>query len=232
MEKVNYATAIPRFLWWGFKRASWPERLIVVTGFLLLLGLVWPADESDAEQGTIRWQSSSVSFHLDGNGWGGQTTNANAVRRADNEWRDDSEWDPTVVSSSGDNDIHWGDAPKTNGAAWGKCSVPTGSNGSWAKECTKTQGGYIIESDIVFNSGKTWGSNGSRVQGAAVHELGHSGGLKHDLPYLDELGDILNMNCNPDLATRWTMCPVWNSSNIGDAASLQDNDIQDADAMY
>lgn len=230
---ARYATAVPRFLWWGFKRASWPERLIVVTGAPLLLGLVWPADDSDALQGSFRWQPSSVSFHLDGGGWSGTlTAYANAVRRADDEWRDNTDWDPTVVSSSVGNDIHWGDDPSANNDPWRRCDAPTGQNGPWAIECTKTGSGYITESDIVFNGDRSWGSDGSLVQGVATHELGHSGGLKHDLPYLDVDGNILNAFCDPQLESRWTMCTYWEAHNIGDAESLEANDEADANAMY
>ncbi len=230
---IHYSTAVPRFLWWGFKRASWPERLIVVTAALLLLGLVWPADEGDALQGSVRWQPSSVNFHLAGSGWGGTlTAYANAVRRADNEWRDNTDWDPTVVSTSVGNDIHWGDDPVANDTPWRDCDAPTGVNGDWAIECTKTKSGHITESDIVFNEDKPWGSDGSLVEGVATHELGHSGGLKHDLPYLDVDGNVLNAHCDPQLESRWTMCSVWNEDNVADAASLQANDEADANAMY
>ena len=233
VDMVNYATAVPRFLWWGFKRAGWVERAIVVTSALLLLGLVWPADESDALQGSHRWKSSSVDFHLDGGGWSGASTAyANAVRRADNEWRDNTDWDPTVVSSSVGNDIHWGDDPVANSGSWTNCEAPTGSNGDWAIECTKTRSGFISESDIAFNEDKAWGSNGDLVQGVATHELGHSGGLRHDLPFLDADGNVLNANCDPSLDSRWTMCGVWNASNVADAASLENNDEADANAMY
>lgn len=102
----------------------------------------------------------------------------------------------------------------------------------WGRECTKVDDTHIVESDIVFNQDKSWGNDGSRVLGVAVHELGHSGGLKHDPPYMDIDGRVLNMHCNPRLASRWTMCPGSNASNAAAKGTLEQHDIDDANAMY
>lgn len=214
---------------------NWILRATILAGAILLLGLIWPADPGESARGEHAWASSSVSFHLAGNNWATtEVVYKNAVRQADNVWRDNTNWDPIIVTSAQNNDIHWGDQPVANvGDPWGdKCPVPTGSDGSWARECTKVTGEHITESDIVFNQDKNWGRDDSRVLGVAVHELGHSGGLKHDAPYMDIDGMVMNMHCNPRLTSRWTMCPGSNPSNAAWKATLERHDIDDANAMY
>ena len=218
---VNYATAVPRFLWWGFKRAGWIERAIVVTGFLLLLGLVWPADKSDALLGSHGWANATQYYEFEGSGWNDlgsdRSSYQDAIEDAINTWDDVSEFDPAISSSERENDIHWGDRL----SGWNGCHPPTGSNGVWAKECTKVANGHISESDIVFNKDQTWDT--SRLEGIAAHEIGHSGGLAHD--------PANHAGCNLDFEDRWTMCPT---TTAGEAwwATPQNRDITYMNVWY
>lgn len=216
------ALAIPNFLWWGFKRAGWVERAIVVTGFLLLLGLAWPADDSDAAYGGPPWESDDPSYEFEGDGWADLGSNRsayeNAISDAADTWSSDSDFNPSVSSAASDNDIHWGDDPD----GWNGCEAPTGSGGSWAKECTRTRSGYIIESDIVFNEEKTW--NTGRLQGIATHEFGHSGALAHDSSGATA--------CLHSFQQRWTMCPTATASNASWWSTPETHDISDMNYWY
>lgn len=213
---------------------NWILRATILAGAILLLGLIWPADHGQSAQGTHRWASSAVNFHTAGNWPGAEQAHIVAIQSADDVWRDNTNWDPSIVPTEQANDIYWGESPVANvGAAWTTCLVPVGRRGAWAIECTKTsRNSLIVESDIAFNRFKDWGSDGSRVLGVAVHELGHSAGLIHDPPYRDAAGNILNVNCNPRSPDRWTMCSGSNASNVADKATLEQHDIDDANALY
>ena len=221
---VSYATAIPRFLWWGFKRASWVERAIVVTGFLLLLGLVWPADDSNAALGTLAWDNPSQSFEFSGSGWnalGNKSASYQlSVSAAATTWRTSTDYQPSTTANESDNDVHW----ETQPSGWSsKCTRPTGSGGSWAVECTKKFKGTteMSESDIIFNKDKSWDL--LLIEGIAAHEFGHSGGLEHD-----ELSE-----CNPLSDTdRYTMCPGGTIAQKKEKRSLEPNDISDMNQKY
>ena len=221
---VNYATAVPRFLWWGFKRASWVERAIVVTGALLLLGLVWPADESDAAVGTLAWDSPTQSFEFSGSGWDDLGSNSASyqlsVSTAATTWRNSTDYNPSTTANESDNDVHWGTQP----SGWGSnCTRPTGSGGSWAIECTKKYSGTteISESDIVFNKDKGWDL--LLIEGIAAHEFGHSGGLIHDAR------SVCNSLSDTD---RYTMCPGGTEAQKREKRSLTSHDISDMNSKY
>lgn len=217
-----------------FIGGNWILRATILAGAILLLGLIWPADHGQSAQGTHRWASSAVNFHTAGNWPGAEQAHIVAIQSADDVWRDNTNWDPSIVPTEQANDIYWGESPVANvGAAWTTCLVPVGRTGAWAIECTKTsRRSLIVESDIAFNRFKDWGSDGSRVLGVAVHELGHSAGLIHDPPYRDAAGNILNVHCNPRSPDRWTMCSGSNASNVADKATLEQHDIDDANALY
>ncbi|MXX81188.1 MAG: hypothetical protein F4Y69_09190 [Chloroflexi bacterium] len=221
---ADHAMAIPRFLWWGFKRASWVERAIVVTGLLLLLGLVWPAEDSGAAVGTLAWDNPSQPFEFSGSGWADlgddEDRYQSAVSTAVTTWSDRTDYSPWITVGESDNDIHWGSQP----SGWGSsCRRPTGSGGSWAIECTKKYSGTseISESDIVFNKDKSWDT--LLVEGIAAHEFGHSGGLVHDT----------RSECNALSDTeRYTMCPGGTVAQKKEKRSLTSHDITDMNSKY
>ena len=213
---VRYATALPRFFWWGFKRASWVERAIVVTGFLLLLGLVWPADESDAAVGKWKWADPDQYWEFEKTGW--NEARKDAIRDAAATWESETDFNPRITTLEVDNDITWGQLPHP----WdSSCSIPTGSTLARVCRLKTPGGGALVEVDIIFNSAKTW-SPIVRLEGVAAHEFGHGGGLKHDLADECDGGD-------PDLNT---MCPTVQWSNAGSWATLEASDISDMNSIY
>lgn len=222
MPATRYVTALPRFLWWGFKRASWVERAIVVTGLLLLLGLVWPADDSDAAQGLHSWPSANVAFEFEGTGWGGlsaanRTAYQGGVRDAIAEWVAETDYSPSIGTHPR-NDIHWGDRP----AGWNaSCSAYTSAAQSFAKACKRFNSyWHITESDVYFNHLRSW--TRASVEGIATHEFGHTGGLNHDHAH----------ECTDSPATRYTMCPEIPESDRDEWSSLEDHDIDDMNQKY
>ncbi len=213
----NALTAVPRFLWWGFKRASWLERAIVVTALLLLLGLLWPADDSDAALGDRKWSTPDVEFHRTGTWTGANQSWLNAVDDGAERWEDATDWNPVVVSTAQENDILW----STLLQGWTKCTEPTGT--IWAKTCIRFNKStkIISETDISFNPRKSWSTG--RVLGIATHEFGHAGGLEHDPN---------NSSCEPDFTGRFTMCEYFTTTNASWAGHLETHDIEDANEKY
>jgi len=84
----------------------------VVSGFLLLLGLVWPAEDSEAIVGGSGWPVPNPAFMVSGSGWStvgsNETSYKGAVRDAASHWGSESEFAPRFVSNSTVNDITWG----------------------------------------------------------------------------------------------------------------------------
>lgn len=221
---LRWSSALPRFLWWGFKRASWPERAIVVTGCLLALGLAWPADDSDAALGLHSWPTASVSFDFEGTGWGtlsaaNRTAYQGAIEDAADEWDGDTDYAPSIVTTSTNNDIHWGDRP----SGWNSsCSAYTSAGQGYAKLCKRFNSyWHITEADMLFNQHRTtW--TASIVRGIATHEFGHSGGLNHDQA----------SECQGSWPSRYTMCPSTNDTNAHHWSSLEQHDIDDMNQKY
>ena len=202
---------------------NWQIRAIVAASMFLTVGLVLPSPTGDAAEGTMAWPSSQVNFHKEGDWSNVPEEYEDALGLADNEWRDRSDWDPKIVSAAQDNDIHWDEAPD----GWGtKCQEYQSSSESWGKACLKNLSGTdeLSEADILFNKYKTW--NSARVEGIAVHELGHAGGLKHDPdPPTEPM-------CASTEADRYTMCRLFTSTNAGWAASIEQHDIDDVNNKY
>lgn len=200
---------------------SWLSRATLLTGVVLVVGLLLPVESGDASRGSSAWPDPTVRFHRDGDWSSASQTRINEILDADDEWRDDTDFQPWIVTSAQDNDIMWGERP----AGWsaGRCLVPTG--GAFALECTKVLSGdktVMTESDIIVNVGKSWTRNA--LTGIMVHELGHSGGLAHDLH-----GSV---RCGSTDIGRWTMCPRFTMSNAEWAATLEQHDIRDMDRKY
>ena len=107
-----------------------------------------------------------------------------------------------------------------------KCEAFQASDTTWGKACQKTATGTneLTEVDILFNEHQTW--NSARVEGIAVHELGHAGGLKHDPdPPTEPM-------CASTEADRYTMCRTFTPTNAGWAASIEQHDITDVNTKY
>ena len=87
--------------------------------------------------------------------------------------------------------------------------------------------GFIIESDIEFDSAESW-YKGTGTPSAtqydgwsvAAHEFGHALGLDHT-----------NLSCNGSISTRPTMCPTYSKGKIY-ARTLHADDEDGLDALY
>lgn len=150
----------------------------------------------------------------------------NAVLKADDEWSENTRWNPIITTSPVDNGIYWGNG--ANPWAGRMCTPPTTTDDAWGKECKRYIGTRITNSQIMMNASKSWDSE--RVQGIMTHELGHTGGLTHDPIYTAELPST--STCQSTNRHRWTMCSLFSRSNAGWAASTERHDRDDADATY
>lgn len=205
---------------------NWRTGGIAVALVLIVLGLALPAHEGDAAVGTLAWDSPTVNFQKHGDWSAVPEEHQDALGWADDEWRNNSAWQPRITSGSGRNGIYWGVAPP--GWSAGKCERPSAhpTRTFRARECTRKLKGTteIVESDIVFNSTLTW--TAAQVRGVATHELGHSAGLEHDP---EAPG---NPMCAQSYLHRWTMCGQWRPNNLAWAASLEQHDIDDVNMKY
>ena len=211
-----------RPLGWG----DWIARSTAVAAVLLILGLFVPHPSSDAAQGTRSWDSGTVYFERKGDWSSVSNGYRNSVLRADNEWADNTRWNPIITASPADNGIYWGNDEEP--WAGRTCTPPVASDDAWGKECKRFVGTRITNSEIMMNAAKTW--DGGRVQGIMTHELGHSGGLTHDPVYTSELPGT--STCQSTNQHRWTMCSKFTKSNASWAKSTERHDRDDADAMY
>ena len=204
---------------------NWRVRGIAVALVLIVLGLTLPAPSSDAARGTKMWPSANVDFELKGY-WTSATTDLlRGVRDADDEWRNNTNWHPRIVTTTQANGVYWDSRPPVG--RWKKCAVPTPS--MFAKACIRSVGSTINLVDIMFVSTRTW-STREQVMGIMVHELGHAAGLKHDPVYNSELPQT--STCELNTRSRWTMCAYFTETNAAWAATLEQHDINDANAMY
>ncbi len=208
-------------------RGGWLSRSIGVAALLLVLGLTLPQPSSDAAQGTKSWASSTVYFERKGDWSSVPIDYRNAVLRADNEWADNTRWNPIITASPAHNGIYWGNG-EDPWAGVARCTAPVATNDAYGKECTWVTGSSITRSEIIMNTAKTWDSG--RVQGIMTHELGHSGGLTHDPVYTAEIPST--STCQSTNQHRWTMCSKFTQTNASWAASTERHDRDDADAMY
>ena len=202
--------------------SNWQVRTMVVASLFLIAGLVLPV-AGDAAVGDKAWPSGQVNFHKAGDWSNVPEEYEDVLGMADNEWRDRTDWDPKIVSSAQNNDIHWGGQPD----GWNtKCQAFQTSDTTWGKACLKVVPGTneLTEVDILFNEHQSW--NSARVEGIAVHELGHAGGLKHDPDAPTE------PMCASTEADRYTMCRTFTATNAGWAASIEQHDITDVNTKY
>lgn len=209
------------------QQADWLTKTILVAATLLVVGLVLPDSSSFAAQGTKSWPDATVYFERHGDWSSVPLTYRNAVLRSDDEWRDHTSWDPTIVASPSNNAIYWGN-DEDPWAAVSDCNAPVSSSDAWGTECTWARGTTITRSEIMMNASKTW--DRGRVQGIMTHELGHAGGLTHDPVYTAELPST--STCQSTNEHRWTMCSKFTKTNASWAASTEQHDRDDADAMY
>ena len=86
----------------------WEVRAIVVALAFLVTGLVLPVPPGNAVTGIITWPTPDIDFQKDGD-WSDVAEEwEDSLGLADNEWRNNTDWNPTLVGSSQDNDIYWG----------------------------------------------------------------------------------------------------------------------------
>ncbi len=205
---------------------GWLGRSIGVAALLLVLGLTLPQPSSDAAQGTKSWASSTVYFERKGDWSSVPNSYRNAVLRADNEWADNTRWNPIITASPAHNGIYWGN--DEDPWASRSCTPPVSTSDAFGKECKRFVPGRITNSEIMLNAARSWDSD--RVQGVMTHELGHSGGLTHDPVYTAEIPST--STCQSTNQHRWTMCSKFLDDNASWAASTERHDRDDADAMY
>lgn len=158
---------------------NWRVRGIAVALALIVLGLALPTPDGNAARGPYEWASSSVNLVREGYWSGASVDSVNGVLAADDEWRQHTNWQPRIVSSPQVNGIYWGEQALRSSGSWGTCRLPTASDTQYARTCIRALDGVITETDVMFNSGKTWATR-DQVMGIMVHELGHVAGLKHD----------------------------------------------------
>jgi len=126
----------------------------------------------------IKWNASSVTYYI--NTSGGPSDSLTAIQNGMNTWTNVSSADFTFVyggtttsTANGSND---GYNIVTFGGGLGSGTLAV--NTTWYSTLT----GYIVDSDIKFNTSYTWGTTGSAsvydVQNIGTHEFGHTLCLK------------------------------------------------------
>lgn len=101
---------------WRFRSGSlgsWRVRGIAVALALIVLGLALPVHEGDAAVGILEWDSPAVDFQKSGDWSAVPEEYEDAIGWADNEWRNNSAWQPRITSGTGRNGIYWLEYPES-----------------------------------------------------------------------------------------------------------------------
>jgi len=124
----------------------------------------------------IKWATSSVTYTV--NTAGGPSGSLSAIQAALQTWNAVSESNFSFVYSGITSSTAYGVNDASNILLFGPLDAPgyestLGLNTFWFYTT-----GQLIDSDIIFNTNYTWGTDGSAgvfdVQNIATHELGHS----------------------------------------------------------
>lgn len=207
---------------------NWRVRGIAVALVLIVLGLTLPAPSSDAARGMKKWPSPTVNLVREGYWSGASADSVGGVLAADDVWRQNTNWQPRIVTSPQANGIYWGEQALRASGSWGSCRLPTAPDAAFAITCISYSGTKIKETDVMFNANQTWSTRG-QATGIMVHELGHVAGLEHDIY---NPGYPRTANCALTSQSRWTMCRWFTVTNAAWAATLEQHDIADVNLKY
>ena len=143
----------------------------------------------------IKWPNSACTMRLSSVSFA-NTTVRNAMHEAADLW-DDAPSDFNFFVLNGDTSVNYGNGQSESWFTSSQYYL----GGAPAVEYSYTWGSDMTESDVIFDSQETWTFGNSKSQATAyfgpgvhfkstaIHELGHSLGLRHEADTYNVMGD-------------------------------------------